>query len=178
MHCLVALISFLLVGCVSSTQFQAYQGGNNIFKGEGGTVIKEEGIDIWTSGTPPCEYKVIGVVNDTRNNSLVAGWTIKGDIADAVRKNGGDAAILTDMKEHYVGTMYNSSTYVNTTTDTTGSATYYGNNNYGNLISSAISSGYGSANTYASSTPMYNYASSFTVVKYITSPEIKTQVSQ
>jgi hypothetical protein len=175
---LILLCSLSVVGCVSSTQFQAYQGNNNIFKGEGGTVIKEEGIDIWTSGTPPCEYKVIGVVNDTRNNSLVAGWTIKGDIANAVRKNGGDAAILTDMKEHYVGTMYNSSTYVNTATDTIANATYYGNNNYGNLSGSASSTGYGSANTYASSTPMYNYASRFTVVKYITSPEIKIQNAQ
>jgi len=171
MPLLILLCSIFVVGCVSSTQFQAYQGGNNVFKGEGGTVIKEEGIDIWTSGTPPCEYKVIGVVNDTRNSSLVAGWTIKGDIAEAVRKNGGDAAILTDMKEHYVGTMYNSSTYVNTTTDTTANA-------IGNLFASASSTGYGSANTYASSTPMYNYASRFTVVKYITSPGIQIQNSR
>lgn len=173
MHLFAIICSICLVGCVSSTQFQAYQGNNNIFKGEGGTVIKEEGIDIWTSGTPPCEYKVIGVVIDTRNNSLVAGWTIKSDIAEAVRKNGGDAAILTDMKEHAVGTMYNSSTTVNTTTDTTANANYYGNNNYGTLSGSANSTGSGSANTFASSTQMYNYASRFSVVKYITSPEVK-----
>ena len=91
-------------------------------QGQGGTKEVIDGVDIWTYGTPPCEYKIIGVINDKRSG----GWSFDENslYTDAVTKAkefGGDAVIL-ESNENKVTGSYNtgSSGYV------TGNSVYMG----------------------------------------------------
>lgn len=49
--------------------YSAYEGPASVKTGEGGTKITKNGIDYWTSGTPPRQYEVIGMVQDRRDEA-------------------------------------------------------------------------------------------------------------
>jgi hypothetical protein len=63
-------------------------------QGQGGTKEVIDGVDIWNYGTPPNEYKIIGVIEDERPGGRLH---VKSLYADAVAKAnevGGDAIIV------------------------------------------------------------------------------------
>lgn len=80
--------------------YSAYEGPEVIKTGEGGTRITKNGIDYWTSGTPPKRYKVIGMVQDKRDEMWDGGHAIGSpNIAGKVKKAGGDAVIIQSQEE-------------------------------------------------------------------------------
>jgi hypothetical protein len=85
-----------------------------IIDGQGGTreVHHSHGkpIDVWTTGTPPRRFQVVGYVESSG----------LGGIADKVYSVGGDAAIIVAKGTRYLGSVSNSSNWSN------GSGSTYG----------------------------------------------------
>jgi hypothetical protein len=79
----------------ASIDFAPYDGPEIIEVGTGGTKVTKNGIDYWTSGTPPRRYRVIGQVRDKRDEEWDGGRAIGSPrIARIVIRAGGDAVIL------------------------------------------------------------------------------------
>lgn len=80
--------------------FASYEGPPKIVEGEGGTKITKNGIDYWTTGTPPRKYQIIGFVQDKRDEAWDGGHAIGSpSIARKVKKAGGDAVIIESQEE-------------------------------------------------------------------------------
>jgi hypothetical protein len=80
--------------------FAAYEGPPRIEQGEGGTKITKNGIDYWTTGTPPRRYQIIGFVQDRRDEFSDGGQAIGSPkIAKKVKAAGGDAVIIQAQEE-------------------------------------------------------------------------------
>ena len=136
---LLTLSLLILIGC-ASTQYTEFEGGK-VKEGSGGAKKVVDGVDIWTRGTPPRKYQIIGVVNDW-SSAAASGGVFK-RLAKQVKAKGGDAAITMGSQAVYQGSY------------TTGNATA---SSYGN---SAYASGY--SNTYDT----YSYDSEYAVIKYV-----------
>ena len=118
-------VTILAAACVVAScahvhqQFAAYEGPNAERSGLGGTKITSDGIDFWTTGTPPRRFRVLGILTDTRRNQQFAAASFDSDVAAKVRAVGGDAVVYLSEDKEYVGT-YNvgqasATTYGNTT---------------------------------------------------------------
>jgi hypothetical protein len=93
----------------AETTYSAYEGPAVVKTGEGGTKIAKNGIDYWTSGTPPRRYQVIGMVQDKRYETPWRGHAIGSpSIAEKVKKAGGDAIIMQAQEEAGSGGGYGS----------------------------------------------------------------------
>lgn len=90
----VAVGTILLTSC-STTNFTEYH-DQNIIEGKGGMVRVVEGIDFWEKGEPDRKYKILGVIDDSRDEGFSFQFLKDKDIALGARKRGGDAVILTD----------------------------------------------------------------------------------
>ena len=80
--------------------FAIYEGPPKVATGEGGTKITKNGIDYWTTGTPPRRYQIIGFVQDRRDESMDGGHAIGSpSISSKVKRAGGDAVIVESQDE-------------------------------------------------------------------------------
>lgn len=71
-----------------------------IVEGTGGAKITKNGIDYWTTGTPPRKYQIIGYVQDKRDEEWDGGGAIGSrNIANKVKKAGGNAVIIQSQEE-------------------------------------------------------------------------------
>lgn len=81
-------------------QFSAYEGADAIKTGEGGTKLAKNGIDYWTSGTPPRQYRVIGLITDKRDEQWDGGHAVGSPkVARLVKEAGGDGVIIASQTE-------------------------------------------------------------------------------
>lgn len=103
---LVTLASLAVLACQSPAHaqakidFSAYEGPPRIEVGTGGTRITKNGIDYWTSGTPPRRYQVIGLVQDRRDESFDGGHAVGSpSVASKLKRAGGDAVIVQSQEE-------------------------------------------------------------------------------
>jgi hypothetical protein len=96
--------SMLLAAC-ATTSFQEYQ-GPDIIHGKGGTVRKADGIDFWDNGEPYRKYKILGVINDSRDYGKIASAFRDESIAKITRERGGDAVIVLSNSLEYSGVDY------------------------------------------------------------------------
>ena len=84
----------------AKVDFASYEGPEQIAVGTGGTKITKNGIDYWTTGTPPRRYKIIGSVQDKRDEAWDGGQAIGSpNIAKKVKKAGGHAVIIQSQDE-------------------------------------------------------------------------------
>ncbi|MCX7267145.1 MAG: hypothetical protein NTU75_01245, partial [Sphingomonadales bacterium] len=80
--------------------FAIYEGPPKVATGEGGTKITKNGIDYWTTGTPPRRYQIIGFVQDRRDELMDGGHAIGSpSIASKVKRAGGNAVIVESQEE-------------------------------------------------------------------------------
>ena len=86
----LAAVSMFAAGC--STTFTEYR-GQSIVEGKGGTVRKVDGIDFWENGDPDRKYQILGVIDDSRGDSIFVPGK-DGAIAKVAREHGGDAVVL------------------------------------------------------------------------------------
>jgi hypothetical protein len=104
----ILLTALIVLGAsapaAAGRDFAGYEGPDAIKKGEGGTKITKNGIDYWTTGTPPRRYQVLGIMTDKRYEDW--GVTVIGSpsVAKLTLKIGGNAVILLDQKDKTVGT--------------------------------------------------------------------------
>jgi hypothetical protein len=114
----LALVLPLLLAACATTEFQPYEARNPEVQGNGGSKVVVDGMEIWDNGDPPRKFKMIGIINDSRNNGIIPMANLRGDIVRKAREAGGDAVIKIHSESQING-------YVNTGTAT---ANAYGNN--------------------------------------------------
>ena len=79
--------------------YAAYEGIAAIQTGTGGTKITKNGIDYWTSGTPPRRYQVLGMLIDARKNRASDGEVLGSkSVAKRTLDVGGNAVIVGDQR--------------------------------------------------------------------------------
>jgi hypothetical protein len=98
-------LAMALAGC-TTTDFRAFDDGGRVYVGEGGSKELVKGVEIWSDGRPPRPYRVLGMIYDSRAKAVVPMATFRSDIAAAVKKHGGDAAIILDQGVEYLGSVY------------------------------------------------------------------------
>lgn len=116
----------LLAGC-ASTDYTAFD-GSKVFRGDGGAKKVVNGVEIWTDGAPPRDFRIVGIINDTRKKAVIPMASFHSDIAKKAKEVGGDAAIIMSANVADVGTYFTPSTTYGTsrgTVHTSGSTGYY-----------------------------------------------------
>lgn len=91
----VALVVALAGGpAIAGNDFAAYEGKDAVREGDGGTKVITDGVEFWTTGTPPHRFRVLGVLTDRRGAGLLSGSATGHSVAKHIRSLGGDAAII------------------------------------------------------------------------------------
>jgi hypothetical protein len=76
-----------------TTKYSEYRGNVSVDRGTGGTVRKVDGIDIWETGDPDCNFRVLGVINqecaENHGKSISTPAVIK-----EAKAHGADAVVL------------------------------------------------------------------------------------
>lgn len=138
----VVTVALALAGCAhAQQQFATYDGPTKVFKGEGGTKVTNDGIDFWTTGSPPRNYRVLGVLTDQRRDQRFSASSFGPDVAAEAKRVGGNAVVILDEAKEFVGT-YSAGT---ATASSTGSALVTGRSVYGQSNTTAFGSGTGFA---------------------------------
>ena len=125
MRILIVLFAAVLVptAALAKQEYAAYEGADAIRTGAGGSRISKNGIDYWTTGTPPLRYQILGILTDARKNRLLDGNVIGSkSVAKIVKSAGGDAVIVAGSETKDWGT-------IGTTNGFVSGSTYSGNFN-------------------------------------------------
>lgn len=104
---LSGIAAILLSACVA-TSYRPYEGATPEI-GTGASRTTVDGVDIWSDGTPPRRFIVIGIIDDKRSAGLIDEISFEIDIAKKVKEVGGDAAILAAKSESIRGYISTSS---------------------------------------------------------------------
>lgn len=84
-------------------RFFPYEGLDAVKAGRGGTRVEVDGISIWTTGEPPCTYRVLGQIVDKRAGMLSGNVLNSKAFARRIRNAGGDGAIVVDEQRRSIG---------------------------------------------------------------------------
>lgn len=107
-HILSGLFAALLISspALAKQEYATYEGADAIRTGAGGSRISKNGIDYWTTGTPPRRYQILGILTDARKNRLLDGNVIGSkSVAKIVKSAGGDAVIVAGSETRDWGTI-------------------------------------------------------------------------
>lgn len=100
--------AMLATPALAGSDFAAYEGRDAVQEGVGGTKIEADGVEFWTTGTPPHRYQILGVISDTRGTGLFSGNAVGNPgVAKRVRSLGGDAVIVLGKDTQIKGAMLN-----------------------------------------------------------------------
>jgi TPR repeat protein len=97
----------LLTGCISVSNFQAWDGPAE-FEGQGGAFTTKDGIDIYSVGTPKRKCRIIGVIGTSTMSSaeMMAlfgnSWSASKLVKEA-KARGGNAVILASDRTQFLG---------------------------------------------------------------------------
>jgi len=58
---MLLLAVLIITGCATS-DYQPYEGRNNVHEGVGGTKRVVNGVEFWANGSPPRKFAILGVV--------------------------------------------------------------------------------------------------------------------
>ena len=117
--CISLLVAFgaLAASPVQAKQtYASYEGADAVQVGTGGTKLAKNGIDYWTTGSPPRRFQVLGIITDARKNRAFDGDVLGSkSIAKLATKAGGDAVIMGTGDIRNVGTVssFNANAYGN-----------------------------------------------------------------
>lgn len=116
-NALFASLALFLAGC-ASTEFTPWV-GEAVTQGTGGTRRTVNGIDIWENGTPPVRYRILGIIDDSRDDAPF--FDAYKDVTAKAREVGGDAVILVTAERFRTGATITPST---TTVERSGNTLY------------------------------------------------------
>ena len=93
----LVFLCFVSTSASAGQRFFPYEDGGKVQTGTGGAKTTKNGIDYWTEGTPPIRYKIIGIMEDKRENGAFLPDVVgsKG-VAKLTLKSGGDAVIVME----------------------------------------------------------------------------------
>jgi hypothetical protein len=98
----IMLLSLIAAGC-ATTDYQPYEGKNNLYEGEGGTKVVVNGVDFWANGMPPRKFSILGVVTSEIGSGYGDVDLIRSAVAAETRSRGGDAAIQINDNTSFAG---------------------------------------------------------------------------
>lgn len=107
------VIPLLVLGCVSSSNFKAWDGAD-VYEGQGGAFETKNGIPIYSVGAPTRKFKIVGVIESTVASSgeMMAfygdSWSF-GALSKEAKQQGGDAVILISDENQLLGYSSNTS---------------------------------------------------------------------
>jgi len=98
-------LALLAVSPVFGEQvYASYEGPASIQSGSGGTKVTANGIDYWTTGTPPRQYQVLGILTDARKDRRADGHVLGSkSVAKRTLEAGGNAVIFNDAESKLSG---------------------------------------------------------------------------
>ena len=103
---LLSMIGCLAIaGCTAlvSSDYQPYEGRNNVYEGVGGTKVVVEGVDFWANGSPPRKFAILGVVTSAIGAGYGDEAIIRSSVASRAKQVGGDAAIQINNNTTFSG---------------------------------------------------------------------------
>ena len=101
---LIASIAVFAQPATAKQEFAAYEGRDALRTGQGGTRVTKNGIDYWTSGTPPRKFEILGIITDKRKNGLLDGSVVGSkSVAKFAKKVGGNAVIIGPASSQVLG---------------------------------------------------------------------------
>lgn len=107
----VAVLVSSMPAPAHAQDFIAFEGKNAVKEGEGGAKKTVEGVEFWSDGAPPRKFRLLGYVTDRRQKNGLLGMarmsSLEKDVAEVVKNNGGDAAILMASEAETVGMIGN-----------------------------------------------------------------------
>lgn len=106
---LLILLAALAPGLAAAQVFEPFDGADGVQQGTGGTMKKVADVEVWTVGTPPCRYRVLGYVHDTRRRldlfGLAGVGRIEAAVAKVARAHGGEAVYLVSSESKSIGSV-------------------------------------------------------------------------
>ncbi|SRR6266536_604254 len=97
------LIGCLVIGGCATSDYQPYEGRNNVHEGVGGTQVVVNGVDFWANGTPPRKFAILGVVTSAIGSGYGDEAIIRSSVASRAKQVGGDAAIQINNNTTFSG---------------------------------------------------------------------------
>jgi hypothetical protein len=88
----LALAAALTAAC-ATIGFQPYADSGKVYEGSGGVKLEVDGVEIWSEGTPPRSYSVVGVVAQQGSGVTGDETALRAAVARTVKERGADAAI-------------------------------------------------------------------------------------
>lgn len=73
-------------------EFQPYV-GSAVTTGSGGTLVRRGNIDVWTTGTPPRRFKILGVIEEVGDNYSTRDSVLR-DCARAAERLNADGVMI------------------------------------------------------------------------------------
>jgi hypothetical protein len=102
---LLLALALLLAGCATTTRTKRYYDGGCIHQGAGGAMETVDGVEIWSEGAPPRNYRILAMVEDERGAGWIPQATFHSTIAKAVKREHGDAAIILRENSRQTGSL-------------------------------------------------------------------------
>jgi len=124
-HRIIVALSLAALAAPASAgkKFMAYEGRDAIRDGVGGTKVTTDGVDFWTTGTPPHRFQVLGIIDDSRGSGWWDGSAVGArSIAKMVREAGGNAALVAGQSRAITGFEYEDNGYSSDPAHGSGSA--------------------------------------------------------
>ena len=126
------MVSFAVIalaaGC-ASTDYSTFEGGK-IIQGTGGTKKTVDGMDIWRDGSPPRKFRIVGIIDDTRRQSLISMAGYEAGLVKKAREAGGDSIVILDARSEIVGYRSSGESGTAQTTGTLTGGYYQGQTTY------------------------------------------------
>jgi hypothetical protein len=99
---------FAITGCTAlvSSDYQHYEGRDNVHQGVGGTKVVVNGIDFWANGSPPRKFAILGVVTSEVGAGFGDEALIRSSVASRAKREGGDAAVQITNNTDFSGIMH------------------------------------------------------------------------
>ena len=106
---LLSIIGCLAIaGCTAlvSSDYQHYEGKNNVHEGTGDTKVVVNGVDFWANGSPPRKFAILGVVTSDVGAGFGDEALIRSSVASRAKHVGGDAAVQITSNTTFSGIMH------------------------------------------------------------------------
>jgi hypothetical protein len=105
---LLIILVAVFAGC-ADTEYYSYS-GSGVLVGTGGASRNVNGIDLWVTGTPPRQFRIIGYITDERLGGPIAMMGRDRGMASMAKKAGGDGLLLTSDQTNGMGSYSTGST--------------------------------------------------------------------
>ena len=105
------LILLLLPGCAaySQTYYEAWQGKPIIFQGDGGTMNKVDGVEIWNLGAPSRKIQITGLIRQKSYKDVlgIVDRYSQEQLVKTVAEHNGNGVVLLDARNVFKGYSHN-----------------------------------------------------------------------